>query len=62
MDNIEFHGYWTLALLILFIAIVIWAWSSKRKKEFDELANLPLDEEKFANQVEGKTSGEKDDA
>lgn len=62
MDNIEFHGYWTLALLLLFIAIVIWAWSSKRKKEFDELANLPLDEEKFANQVEDKKSGKKDDA
>jgi len=62
MDTIEFHGYWTLVLLVLFIAIIIWAWSSKRKKEFDELANLPLDEEKFENQVDEKTSEGKDDA
>ncbi|GMR05906.1 MAG: hypothetical protein BMS9Abin25_0483 [Gammaproteobacteria bacterium] len=62
MDTIDFHGYWTLALLLLFIAIIIWAWSGKRKEEFDELANLPLDEEKFAHKVEEKTSGEKDNA
>ena len=62
MDTTEFHSYWTVALLLLFIGIVIWAWSSKRKVEFDELANLPLDEEKFANQAEDKTSGRKDNA
>ena len=48
MDTIEFHIYWTLLLFVLFIAIVAWAWSSKRKAGFDELAHLPLDEEKFA--------------
>ena len=59
MDTVNFHILWTVALFILFIAIVLWAWSSKRKVEFDELANLPLDEEKFANQVEENTSGRK---
>lgn len=28
--------------LILFVAIFIWAWSSKSKKGFDEAANLPF--------------------
>ena len=36
------HGIWTLLLLLIFLGIVVWAWSSKRKKAFDEAANLPL--------------------
>ena len=34
----------TIMVLITFIAIVIWAWSGKRKQDFDEAANLPFDE------------------
>jgi cytochrome c oxidase cbb3-type subunit 4 len=59
MDTVTFHILWTVTLFILFIAIILWAWSSKRKVEFDELAHLPLDEEKFANQVKENTSGRK---
>jgi cytochrome c oxidase cbb3-type subunit 4 len=40
-----FHSLWTLALFVLFIAIIFWAWSSKRKTEFDEAARLPLDDD-----------------
>jgi cytochrome c oxidase cbb3-type subunit IV len=57
MDMTVFHSYWTLLLFLLFIGIIIWAWSSKRKSRFDELANLPLEEEKFAEKTtksEGK--------
>ena len=39
------HGLWTLLLLILFIGLVVWAWSSKRKDDFEEAAQLPLDDE-----------------
>lgn len=62
MDTVIFHIVWTVALFIIFIAIILWAWSSKRKVEFDELAQLPLDEEKFVNQVEENKSGRKDNA
>ncbi len=34
----------TVLVLVSFIVIVIWAWSGKRKQEFDEAANLPFDE------------------
>lgn len=34
----------TILVLITFIAIVVWAWSGKRKQDFDEAANLPFDE------------------
>jgi cytochrome c oxidase cbb3-type subunit 4 len=58
MDAIEFHSYWTLALFLLFISIVIWAWGGKRKAEFDALAHLPLEEDKFV--AETTKSEEKD--
>jgi cytochrome c oxidase cbb3-type subunit 4 len=32
-------------MFITFIGIVLWAWSSKRKKSFDEAAHLPFDED-----------------
>ncbi len=34
----------TILVLIAFIGIVIWAWSGKRKADFDEAAHLPLDD------------------
>jgi cytochrome c oxidase cbb3-type subunit IV len=40
------HGLWTLALMVALVAIVAWAWSSRRRRDFDEAANLPLQEDK----------------
>lgn len=39
------HSIWTVILFVIFIGIVFWAYSNKRKKDFDEAANLALDEE-----------------
>jgi cbb3-type cytochrome oxidase subunit 3 len=33
--------------MIIFLAIVFWAWSGRRKESFDEAANIPLEEENF---------------
>jgi cytochrome c oxidase cbb3-type subunit 4 len=30
----------------VFVGIVLWAWSSKRARDFDEAANLPFTEDK----------------
>ena len=38
-------GIVTLVLLVLFVSGWIWAWSPKRKRAFEEAANLPLEEE-----------------
>lgn len=38
-------GLLTLALLVIFIAICVWAWSKRRKSDFEAAARLPLDEE-----------------
>jgi len=50
-------GVLTLILMLLFIGIVVWAYSSRRKKDFDEAARLPLDAERndtSESQREGK--------
>ena len=39
------HSAWTLLLMVIFLAIVVWAWSGKRKRSFDEAARMPLEDE-----------------
>jgi cytochrome c oxidase cbb3-type subunit 4 len=53
------RGVITLALLLLFIGYVAWAWSDRRKQSFDVMARLALDEddvnqENNASKVEGR--------
>ncbi|RMD68979.1 MAG: cbb3-type cytochrome c oxidase subunit 3 [Gammaproteobacteria bacterium] len=40
-----FHAFFTVFLILLFVAIVLWAYSPRRKKAFDEAARLPLEDE-----------------
>ena len=60
MDATIFHSYWTLLLFLLFVGIIIWAWSSKRKTGFDELSRLPLEDDEFVEKT--TKSEEKDNA
>ena len=55
MDIGTLHTIWTVLVLIVFIGIVIWAWSDKRKSYFDEAAQLPLDDDEYLS--EGKNNG-----
>ncbi|MBD1389613.1 cbb3-type cytochrome c oxidase subunit 3 [Neiella sp. HB171785] len=41
----DFQGIITLVLMVIFIGIVLWAYSSRRKKAFDEAANLVFADE-----------------
>ena len=45
MDDNLIQVIWTLVVLVLFVGIVIWAWSGKRKQDFDEAANIPFNED-----------------
>ena len=45
MDAGFLHGVWTAALLAVFAAIVVWAWSGRRKRSFEEAARLPLEDD-----------------
>jgi cytochrome c oxidase cbb3-type subunit 4 len=39
----NFHLFWTIALMIIFVGIIVWAWSGKRSSDFEEAAQLPLE-------------------
>ncbi|RKZ39414.1 MAG: cbb3-type cytochrome c oxidase subunit 3 [Gammaproteobacteria bacterium] len=40
-----FQSVWTIVVMVIFLTIVVWAYSRKRKPEFDEAARLPLDDD-----------------
>ena len=44
IDKGTYHGLLTLVALIGFVAITLWAWSGKRKNEFESAARLPLED------------------
>ena len=41
-------GILTGVLIVLFIGIVVWAWSAARRPAFDAAARLPLEEDRPA--------------
>jgi cytochrome c oxidase cbb3-type subunit 4 len=48
-------GIYTAILLVIFIGIIVWAWSDKRKAEFEHLSNLPLEDD--INEIKGDENG-----
>lgn len=42
MDNSTLQGLGTVFAMAAFIGVVIWAYSSNKKKDFDEAAQLPF--------------------
>lgn len=42
------QSVWTVVAMAFFIAVVIWAWSGDRKKEFEDASRLPLEEDDVA--------------
>ncbi|HUH38362.1 MAG TPA: cbb3-type cytochrome c oxidase subunit 3 [Spongiibacteraceae bacterium] len=45
MDINDLRGLGTVFAMVAFIGVCIWAYSRKRKKSFDEAANLPFADE-----------------
>lgn len=45
MDATDLRGITTLLVMIAFLGICYWAYSSKQKKRFDEAAQLPFADE-----------------
>ncbi len=55
MDINDFRSWHTVLMFVVFIGIVAWAWSKKRKKSFDDAANLPFaDESQHESTVKGE--------
>ena len=47
MDINDLRGLSTAMLMITFLGMCFWVYSSKRKKSFDEAANLPFADEEL---------------
>lgn len=45
MDIGTFRGITTLLIMIAFLGVVFWAYSKRRKKDFDEASHLPFADE-----------------
>ncbi len=45
MDINTLRSISTVAALLVFLGIVWWAWSKNRKKDFDEAARLPFEQD-----------------
>ena len=47
MDLNDVRGLLTAVLLFSFVGLWIWAWSSRRKADFEASAALPLEEDQY---------------
>jgi len=45
VDINDLRAWHTVVLMVVFIGIIFWAYSKRRKKSFDEAANLPFADE-----------------
>lgn len=45
MDMNTIRGLMTGLLILVFLGITAWAWSSRRKSDFAEAAQLPLEDD-----------------
>ncbi|MBL8538785.1 MAG: cbb3-type cytochrome c oxidase subunit 3 [Betaproteobacteria bacterium] len=45
MDMNDIRSVLTVILFVVFLGIVFWAFSGRRKRAFDEAARLPFDED-----------------
>ncbi len=52
MDLPTLRGLFTLVLMVAFVAIVIWAWSGRRREDFEEAARLPLEDDPSSSSAE----------
>lgn len=57
MDINDLRGISTALLMIAFISLCIWAYSKKRKRSFDEAANLPFADEEMNRRSMREESG-----
>lgn len=51
-----FQSIWSIVVMITFLGIVFWAFSSHRKSAFDEAARLPFEDSQVTDN--NKTSSE----
>ena len=61
MDINTLRGLSTIFVMIAFVAICLWAYNGKKKKDFDDAANLPFQDDDIAERTLSETEREKHD-
>ena len=56
MDFATFNGLYTLFLIIIFVALIMWAYSKKHKQTFEEMGNSILDDDLDSTKYESNSS------
>ncbi|MFT4836762.1 MAG: cytochrome c oxidase cbb3-type subunit 4 [Psychromonas sp.] len=56
MEFTTFRGLYTLFLIIIFVALIAWAYSKEHKKNFDNIANSIFDEDQDSTKYESEHS------
>lgn len=39
------QSIWTVVVMVLFVGIVLWAYSGKRRADFEKMGNIPFEED-----------------
>ncbi len=55
MTSVTLHAVETVLSFAVFVGILLWAYSSRRKAAFDQLAMLPFDDEARPESSESST-------
>lgn len=61
MDQGTLQGIGTILTMIAFLGVCWWAFSSHKKKDFEEAAQLPFSDEEKSSQDEEKSSQNEED-
>ena len=61
MDINTLRGLSTILVGIVFLGICLWAYSSAKKKDFDDASNLPFDDDEIEKRTLNKTERKQDD-
>ena len=46
MSDSFWQTAWTVIAFVFFVGIVFWAWSGRRKRDFDKASRMALDDDK----------------
>ena len=57
MDMTFFRSLITVLLFVAFVGIFLWAWSSRRKRDFEEAANLPFADDETEKRTKESRDG-----
>ena len=57
MDISDLRVVMTVLAFVAFVGIVVWAFSRKRKRDFDEAARLPFTGEDFGERTKDPKTG-----